>query len=451
MPKQDNRPNIVFLFSDQQRWDTCGCYGQPLPTTPNLDAMASGGVRFENAFTCQPVCGPARACIQTGKYATEVGCHVNHRMLPLNERTLAHRLSEAGYDTGYIGKWHLASFGPENGPDYFCTKPVPVERRGGYDYWVASDVLEFTSHGYDGYMFDGAGNKKEFPVGRYRVDAHTDWVLDYLRTRGKDKPFFLFVSYIEPHHQNDHQHHEGPHGSKAKFKDFVPPGDLVGTAGNWREEYPDYLGSINSLDANVERIRQTLADLGLLENTLMIYTSDHGSHFKTRNKEYKRSCHDGCIRVPLIISGPGFKGGGCPADLASLIDIPPTILAAAGLEVPASMHGHPLQRLVAARTPGDWPEEVFLQISESQCGRAIRTRKWKYSVVAPGKPGSDPSSEVYEEDFLYDLEADPHERNNLVCDPGLKDVRAELSARLKRRMTEAGETEPEILPKAPLP
>lgn len=446
MMKRAKRPNIVFLFSDQQRWDTCGCYGQPLDVTPNLDRLAAGGVRFENAFTCQPVCGPARACLQTGKYATEVGCHVNNKRLPQNETTIAQRLSQVGYDTAYIGKWHLASCGPVEGPDDFTIKPVPVERRGGYDYWVASDVLEFTSHGYDGHMFDGDGNKKEFTSGRYRVDAHTDWVIDYLRTRGKDKPFFLFVSYIEPHHQNDHKHHEGPHGSKEKFKNFVTPGDLEGTGGNWREEYPDYLGCINSLDENVGRIEKTLVELGLRDDTLLIYTSDHGSHFCTRNKEYKRSCHDGCIHVPLIISGPGFTGGMSPDHLASLMDIPPTLLAAAGVDVPSSMHGRPLQELARTVSSADWPEEVFLQISESQCGRAIRTKKWKYSVRAPDKTGQDPCSDVYVEDFLYDLVADPHEKTNLVSDPARAGIRMELAATLKRRMVEAGEQEPVILP-----
>jgi uncharacterized sulfatase len=442
-----NPPNIIFLFSDQQRWDTCGCYGQPLNITPNLDRMSKEGVRFENAFTCQPVCGPARACIQTGKYATEVGCHKNHRMLPLGEKTIAHYLASCGYATAYIGKWHLASCGPQDGADDFQTKAVPRERRGGYDYWLASDVLEFTSHSYDGHMFDGEGNKREFPAGRYRVDAQTDWVLEYLSRRGKHKPFFLFVSYIEPHHQNDHGHYEGPVGSKEKFRDFVVPGDLESTDGDWRQEYPDYLGCIHSLDKNVGRMRAALQDLGLAENTLLIYTSDHGSHFCTRNSEYKRSCHDGCIRIPLILQGPGFSGGKCPAPPVSLIDLPPTILAAAGISPPVAMRGHPLQELVAMGKTA-WPDEVFLQISESHCGRAIRTRKWKYSVRAPGASGSEPGSEVYVEDFLYDLEADPHERNNLVANPNFVKIRQELSQRLKRRMVEAGEVEPEILAKA---
>ncbi len=445
-------PNILFIFSDQQRWDTCGCYGQPLDITPNLDRMAGEGVRFENAFTCQPVCGPARACLQTGKYATEVDCHTNHRLLPLDEKTVPHYLKEQGYDTAYIGKWHLASFGEHGGKDDFRVRPVPPERRGGYDYWLASDILEFTSHGYDGHMFDGDGNKREFPEGRYRVDAQTDWVLEYLDSRkDEDKPFFLFTSYIEPHHQNDHHCYEGPHGSKTRFKDFKVPGDLVDTDGDWREQYPDYLGCINSLDQNLGRIRDKLEALGIADNTLVIYTSDHGSHFCTRNSEYKRSCHDGCIRIPMILHGPGFTGGGVCRDLVSLIDLPPTVLNAAGnpeddrLSPQHIMRGRPLQKLTA-REAQDWPQEVFLQISESHCGRAIRTRKWKYSVRAPEKTGMDADSDVYVEDFLYDLEADPHERHNLVDAPEFKSVRAELAATLKRRMREAGESEPEILP-----
>jgi uncharacterized sulfatase len=438
------RPNIVFLFSDQQRWDTCGCYGQPLDVTPNLDRLAAEGARFEHAFTCQPVCGPARACLQTGKYATELGCHVNHRMLPLRETTIAQRLAERGYATAYIGKWHLASCGPANGPDDFCLKAIPRERRGGYDYWLAADVLEYTSHSYDGHMFDGDGNRREFPAGRYRADAQTDWVLEYLGIRTAARPFFLFVSYIEPHHQNDHGHYEGPKGSKERFKNFVAPGDLVGTAGDWREEYPDYLGCIHSLDANVGRIRAALRERGLEENTLLIYTSDHGSHFRTRNSEYKRSCHDGCIRVPLIVHGPGFQGGSVPKQLISLLDLPPTILAAAGVTPPAAVRGRALQELFAGPDPA-WPAEVFLQISESQCGRAIRTAKWKYSARAPGKSGSDQASDIYEEEFLYDLEADPHERDNLVAAPGLREVRATLAQTLLRRMREAGEAEARII------
>ena len=444
MPSE--RPNILFFFTDQQRWDTCGCYGQELPITPNLDRMTAEGVKFDKAFTCQPVCGPARACIQTGKYAAEIGVHTNNRMLPLDEQTLAKWLSAEGYEAGYIGKWHLASFGPKDGENSFQKRPVPPERRGGYkDYWLASDVLEFTSHSYDGHMFDGDMNRREFPEGRYRADVLGDWALEYLDSRTLEQPFFLFLSFIEPHHQNDHNRYEGPHGSKERWARYEIPGDLVGTEGDWHENFPDYLGCCNSLDENLGRVRAKLDELGIADNTLVIFTSDHGSHFRTRNREYKRACHDACIRIPMVISGPGFTGGRVMDEMVSLINLPPSILTAGGVEVPDSMRGQPLQGIIDG-TATDWPEDVFLQISESHCGRAIRTQKWKYSVRAPEKKGSDPDSDLYVEDYLYDLETDSHERNNLVSDPEYRNIRAGLAERLKQRMVEAGEQKPEIKP-----
>ena len=371
-PAPAGRPNIIFFFTDQQRWDTCGCYGQRLPVTPNLDRLAADGVRFEYAFTPQPVCGPARAVLQTGRYATEVCCPTNHCLLPIDEPTVARQLSAAGYEVGYIGKWHLASCGPIDGPDDFRVKPVPPERRGGYaDYWLASDTLEFTSHSYDGHMFDAAGNRRDFPEGRYRVDVLGDWTLEYLESRALDRSFFLFLSFIEPHHQNDHGCYEGPHGSKQRWADYDVPGDLIGTEGDWRENYPDYLGCCNALDANLGRIRDKLDRLGIADNTLIVYTSDHGSHFCTRNGEYKRACEDACTRVPMVLAGPGFAGGKVVEELVSLIDLPPTILTATEQAIPETMQGRPLQAL-ADCTATDWPREVFIQISESQVGRAIR-------------------------------------------------------------------------------
>ncbi len=444
MASQDRfQPNILFFFTDQQRWDTCGCYGQPLDVTPNLDRLAGEGVLFRNAFTCQPVCGPARSCIQTGRYATETGCFRNSIALPPDEETIAHRLSHAGYEVGYIGKWHLAS-GPQR---EYRDAPIPPERRGGYtDYWLASDALEHTSHSYDGHMYDADMNRVEFPEGRYRVDCLTDFAVEYLRTRDRRRPFFLFLSFIEPHHQNDHSRYEGPRGSRERFADFAVPGDLVGTEGDWRENYPDYLGCVNSLDHNLGRLMAELQSLGLAEETVVFYTSDHGSHFRTRNGEYKRSCHDGCIRIPMVARGPGFGGGEVIEELVSVIEVPPTILSAAQAGLPARLRGRPVQQLVNGKA-NDWPQEVFLQISESQVGRAIRTRRWKYSVRAPDGNGmADMGSDRYVEDFLYDLEADPHERRNLAADPAYGATRDKLREVLKRRMAEAGEERPRIDP-----
>jgi len=366
-----NRPNIVFFFTDQQRWDTCGCYGQELPVTPHLDRMAAEGVRFDYAYTCQPVCGPARSALQTGKYPTETGCYRNDKLLPRDTKTVAHYFNEYGYDTAYIGKWHLAS-DKEKGINY-RTSPIPKEWRGGYkDEWIAADSLEWTSHPQEGCMYGKEGQKIEFRD-RFRADWQTDLVLDYLE-KPKDNPFFLFISYIEPHHQNDMNASIGPEGSRGKWKNFKAPRDLElnRVEGTWREEYPDYLGCCHALDRGLGRIRDKLEELGLTEDTLLIFTTDHGSHFRTRNGEYKRSCHEGCTRIPLVISGPGFTGGRVVSDLVSLIDIPPTFLASAGIPVPDYMRGRALNPLASGEA-GEWRKEVYMEISESHIGRAIRT------------------------------------------------------------------------------
>lgn len=442
-------PNILFIFSDQQRWDTVGCCGAPFSITPQLDRMAAEGVVFDHAFTCQPVCGPARSCLQTGLYATQTGCFRNHIALPRNADTLAKRLGGAGYETAYIGKWHLASSGGPGAHEEanFQTAAVPPERRGGYrDFWLAADALEHTSHGYDGHMFDTEGRRVDFPEGRYRVDTLTDYAIDYLKNRDGGRPFFLFLSFLEPHHQNDHNTFEGPPGSRERFGHLPVPEDLRASDGDWPDEWADYLGACASLDENTGRLRATLAELGIADNTVVIYTSDHGCHFRTRNREYKRSCHDASLRVPMVVCGPGFPAGRRVSDLVSLIDLPPTVLEAGGIAPPDAMRGRSLQGLANGDAAG-WPDDVFAQISESHVGRCVRTARWKYSVRAPGIAGSaQPGAERYAEDCLYDLEADPHELNNLAASPAHAAVREELAGRLKRRMAAAGEREPVIEP-----
>ncbi len=427
------RPNIIFYFSDQQRWDTVN------PTlTPNLEKLAAEGVKFTNSYTCQPVCGPARACLQTGTYATQNGCYWNGIPLPDDVKPLAEYFNEAGYDTAYIGKWHLAS-DRLPGIGLHCEKTaVPKKKQGGYKYWRAADVLEFTSHGYDGYVFDGEGNKLDFKG--YRADCINDYALEYLDNRDKSKPFFMFVSQLEPHHQNDRGCYEGPKDTVENYRDYPLPDDLTFMKGDYEKNYPDYVAAINRLDENVGRLVAKLKEIGEFENTMIVYTSDHGSHFKTRNLEYKRSCHDSCTHTPLIICGAGFDGGKTEDRLVSLIDLPPTLLRAAGIPVPESYSGNALQDNIER-------DHVFVQISESQVGRSIRTRKYKYSVRAAINLGYlRHKSTVYFEDFLYDLEKDPIEKHNLVRDPEYKQIRKQLKEKLIKQMTDVGERKPIILP-----
>lgn len=432
------RPNIIFYFSDQQRWDTVN-----ETATPNLMKLAEDGIRFENSYTCQPVCGPARACLQTGVYATQNKCYWNGIPLPQDIKPLAEYFNEAGYETAYVGKWHLASDRLPN-IGFHCEKTaIPKELQGGYkDWWRAADVLEFTSHGYDGYVFDAEGNKLDFKG--YRADCINDFALEYLDQKTSDKPFFMFVSQIEPHHQNDHHCYEGPKEVVPKFKDYPLPDDLTFLKGDYKEMYPDYMAAINSLDSNVGRLVEKLKEKGLYDNTVIIYTSDHGSHFKTRNLEYKRSCHDSATHTPLIIEGGTFKGGKVDSRLVSLIDLPPTLLDIAGIDIPDSYMG---KSLLKELETGEERDCVFMQISESQCGRAIRTKKYKYAIRTLVPTGyALHKAAVYFEDYLYDLEKDPIEKHNLIKDPKYASERKKLKEMLIREMTAAGEKEPKILP-----
>ncbi|WP_158735784.1 sulfatase-like hydrolase/transferase [Alteribacillus sp. YIM 98480] len=424
------KPNVIVFFTDQQRWDTTGIHGNPLDLTPHFDQMAKTGTDVHSSFTCQPVCGPARSSMQTGLYATSTGCYRNE--IPLSEQTntLAHYFKDAGYKTAYIGKWHLAE-----------RDPVPEGQRGGYDYWLGSNTLEFTSDAYDTVLYDNDCQSVKLPG--YRVDALTDEAIRYI-DRNQDDPFFMFLSFLEPHHQNHSENYPPPNVYKYRYMNEWIPSDLAALGGVTHHHISGYYGMVKRLDEALGRLMDALKSLQMDENTIVLFTSDHGNHFKTRNGEYKRSCHESSIRVPTAFIGPGFVGGGQIQELVSLIDLPPTLLDAAGIKVPNTMQGRSILPLLNGRKE-EWPQEVFIQISESQVSRAIRTKRWKYAVTAPDKDGwRDACSDHYVEEFLYDLEADPYELENLIGYESHLEVSNELRECLKQRIVEAGEPEPVI-------
>ncbi len=432
MKKKVERPNVIVFFTDQQRWDSTGVHGNPLGLTPNFDAMAAGGTHAFNAFTCQPVCGPARSCLQTGLYATVTGCCRNGMIPQPGQQMLGHYFRQAGYSTGYIGKWHLAD-----------RDPVPVGQRGGYQHWLAANLMEFSSDSYRCEVFDSKGKRVRLPG--YRVDGLTDAAIRFVETNQKD-PFFLFLSFLEPHHQNEFDNYPAPDGYSERYQGRWMPADLEELGGTAARHLGGYWGMVKRLDEAFGRLRDALKSLALTDNTIILFTSDHGNHFKTRNDEYKRTCHESAIRVPTAFYGGPFTGGGQLRQLVSLIDLPPTLLDAAGIAIPPAMQGRSILPLLGGRSPA-WPQEVFVQISESQVGRAIRTHRWKYGVTAPDKQGwKDTCSDQYVEQYLYDLEADPAELNNLVGAKTHVGVRQDLQRRLMARMVQAGEARPVIHP-----
>jgi arylsulfatase A-like enzyme len=431
------RPNVVVFFTDQQRWDTTGLAGNPLELTPNFDRMARAGTYLPYFFTCQPVCAPARACLQTGQYATTTGVFRNGIGLRPDAVTLAHCFRQAGYRTAYIGKWHLAR--SHDSP------AVPPDERGGYEYWLAANTLELVSEPYRTVVYDGDGREVFLPG--YRVDALTDAAIRFIHehtVQRPEQPFFLFLSHLEPHQQNHLDDYPPPDGYRERYTGRWIPPDLAALGGSAHQHLGGYYGMVRRLDEALGRLLDALKSLGLDRRTIVVFTSDHGCHFKTRNAEYKRSGHESSIRVPCALTGPGFVGGGQVPELVSLVDLPPTLLEAAGLPVPPGMQGRSFLRLLRGDRQG-WPEEVFVQISEAQVGRAVRTRRWKYGVHAPDRHGGrDPGADRYVEEYLYDLEADPYELTNLIGLESHRTVAAVLRERLRRRMVEAGEAAPVI-------
>jgi len=327
------RPNIVLIISDQFRADCIGAMGlNPMNLTPNLDRMAQRGVIFRSAMSNQPVCAPARASIFTGQYPRRHGVYKNGVAIKEDAITLATVARGAGYSANYIGKWHIGPPAPRGQEG-----PVPRAYRGGFlDFWLASNELEHTSHAYEGDLYDGDGKPVHFS-GEYRADFMTRHAQAFLRSA--KSPFLLCVSYLEVHHQNDEDKYDPPKEFANRYPNPFVPHDLRPFPGSWPSQLPDYYACVAKMDEAAGAIRATLAETGLDRNTVLMFTSDHGCHFKTRNTEYKRSPHDSSIHIPLVVEGPGFNRGMQISELVSQVDFTPTLLDAASHAIPPPMQG----------------------------------------------------------------------------------------------------------------
>lgn len=440
------KPNVILIISDQFRWDCIGAMGvNPMNLTPNLDRMASGGVLFRSAFTNQPVCAPARGTIFTGQYPCRHGVWRNAIKLPVESMTLAKAMRQAGYSANYIGKWHLGTNDPkipreQHGP------VIPAERGGFLDLWEASNELEWTSHAYEGNLFDGDGKPIHFS-GQYRTDFMTDRAQRFLRSPAARSPFLLTLSYLEVHHQNDSDTYDPPKEYKGRYPNPFIPEDLRPLPGSWPSQLSDYYACVAKMDETVGTVRRTLAETGLDKSTILIFTSDHACHFKTRNSEYKRSPHESSIHVPLIIEGPGFNRSLQIPELVSHVDLMPSLLQAAGVPVPDTVQGRSWLPLLDRRNE-NWRNEVFFQMSEFVTGRGLRTPQYTYAAMLPRVPGfrAVPSGEKYIEYMLYDNYADPFQHVNLAGRTTYAPVAAELRKRLAARIEEAGDAAATIDP-----
>ena len=294
-------------------------------------------------------------------------------------------------------------------------------------------MLEFSSDGYHVTLWDNDCNPVEFEG--IRADKLTDYAIDYIRSV-KEKPFFLFLSQLEPHHQNTSGNYECPEDAGKEFENFPYPEDLAGLKGDYPKHYADYLACCKRLDYNVGRLVEELKNLGIYDDTVLVYTSDHGCHFRTRNGEYKRSCHDASTHIPLIVVGKDIPKNKRYSHLASLIDLPPTLLEIAGIEIPKCYNGKPL--IEAVKEDRAVRDNVFIQISESHTGRCVTTKRYVYSIKKCG------GKNVYKDDYLYDRELDPAQRHNLINSAKHQEIKKQLRKTLIEEMVKAGEEAPII-------
>ncbi|MHB8337419.1 MAG: sulfatase-like hydrolase/transferase [Ignavibacteriaceae bacterium] len=454
--KSSKKPNIILYHSDEFRWDfVCAAGQNSMAFTPNLDSMYRRGTVFQNFISNQPLCSPSRSCLFTGQYATTTGVWKNGPGLKEDAVTLATQFTQSGYSANYIGKWHLAPW------DKVGAGAVPKEYRSGFTgLWQASNAPEISSHPYHGTFWDNDGKPLEYN-GQYRVDFLTDLAEKFLQQK-HDKPFFLVISQLEPHQQNDLLGFAPPKGYGERFNNpYIPP-DLKLLPGDWQYQISNYYGDIKAIDDSLGRILKTLKEQNLEENTIIIFTSDHGCHFRTRNNEYKRSPHESSIHVPLMIQGPGFDNRITVPELVNMVDLAPSILDSVGLAVPSTMQGQsfiPLMHDADARA--SWRNESFIQISESETARALRTPEWTYVALSPdSNPAEDSGSLHYRDYQLYNNRADPAQLVNLagrsdvimpstkiihyIGERSMEKITEELRNRLIERMVEAGEERPKI-------
>ena len=473
--ESSGRPNVLMICADQFRADFVGAnHENPSVKTPHLDALAARGVNFRQCVTNQPLCSPSRASFLTSRYSTEAGVWRLGLELDHSLPTIATELRKNGYTTNFMGKWHVSQTELSNGKRQWGWIP-PGPSRGGFDnLWEGANELERVSHPYQGNYWDSGGKNIGYN-GEYRVDFIANRAVEFIE-RKHDKPWLLFLSQLEPHQQNDIDAFVPPrryaddfswlvyrsqleaqqqrdidalfHPKHRVYADPYIPEDLRNLPGNWRSRIAGYYGCVQAIDDCIGSLVAALDRTGQLDNTIIAFFSDHGCTFRTRLGEYKRSPHESSLRVPLIIAGPGFDQGTVVDELVSLLDLTPTLLDGAGIQPPASMRGKPLKPLAhEPKVREAWDSTAYFQISQSICGRGIRTRDWCYCAFDPTVMQGDAEYGKQYQDFaLYSIAGDPAEIVNLVGRPEYKDVADQLRAELQRRIAAAGEPETTITP-----
>jgi arylsulfatase A-like enzyme len=442
------RPNVLFILCDDIRWNAMSCAGHPALKTPNIDRIANEGVRFANMFCTTSLCSPSRASILTGLYAHTHGVTNNFTELPTNLVHWPMRLRQQGYETAYLGKWHM-------GEDNDSPRP-------GFDF--------FATHKGQGKYFDtewninGAGTKL---IKGYYTTIVTDMALDWLKKDHGGKPWALCIGHKAPHSfytpeakyahtfdnvqvsYPDSAFHLSDKPSWMRDRLYTWHG-IYGPLFDWRKKFPDdsaagvkdfenmvhgYWGTILSVDDSVGRLFKYLEETKQLDNTIIVFMGDNGLLEGEHGMVDKRTAHEPSLRIPLLVRYPGLAKGKVVEDQALTIDVAPSLLELCGAKPLENIHGKSWVKLVREGDPA-WRKSWFYEYNfEKQFPytpnvRAIRTNEWKY-IHYPNGDGS-PDSYIGE---LYNEKTDPDENYNLIKDlkqaPLIEDLKSQLLARMK--------------------
>lgn len=402
--------NLLFIFADQMRGQAMGCAGNPAVSTPNLDRLAAQGVRATNAISSYPVCGPYRASLLTGNHVFRNGMYFNDILLPEHNRCVGSMFSDAGYATGYVGKWHL------DGPNRWGFTPPGWRRRGFDDAWAVCNC----DHNYFN-AFYYTDSPEPIEIDGYEPDHHTDLAMEFIRARRQD-PFCLFVSYGTPHNPL-----VAPEEWIGRYDPAQVP-QRPNVEGNHRADIAAYYAMIANLDWNVGRLLQQIDAIGLREDTLVVFTSDHGDMLGSQGQERKQRPWEESILVPFIARGPDLPAGSRTDALLSTVDVLPTVLGLTGVSGPDDMDGIDLSMRLRGEEGPD-PESTYI-MDVCAAGealhtgvpewRGVRTKTHTYAATRDGGW------------LLYDNERDPYQRHNLIDHPGSRELRASLEAMVDR-------------------
>ena len=420
----DAPPNIVFILADQlgARW--LPTYGHPLVETPHLENFAAESAVFERAITTAPVCTPYRGCLLSGQYPSQTGVLENGQAFPDGITSLADHLNAGGYETYYVGKWHLSGAPQEN-------RWVPPEKRAGFQHFIG-----WESHHVDHWAgliwADDPENAVKMPG--HETDGLTDVALDQMeQASAGGGPFFMLLSYQAPHPPcSPPAEFLAPYENRELVTEANADRDAWFKHAGWRTDYDAqrfrelYFGEISHLDAAFGRLLAAMDRLGLRDNTLVVFTSDHGEMAGAQGRFGKGVMYEEALRIPLIARAPGQAGSLRVDAPVSTVDLMPTLLDYAGCRAAGPGEGASLCPLIEGRAGG--PDRVVISEYHDFCACA---QDWK--LITRGRR--------LEPAALYQLSVDPYELDNRLDDPACAAVRERLIAALSswRARVERGE------------